>query len=140
MYKASDLQEDVFFKKKVQRKLYSHQLRVCMNEIKTNNDSGSKFTIFKVPLLISGEPHYLQEECTQFLKDNLIEFDYYVRLVSPGDTLFISWDPLHIRKPKQDMQVTPHQEEQVEEMYCDPSDPLSFLQVTAELLKNRKIR
>lgn len=135
MYKASDLQTDVVFQKKVQRKLYSHQLKVCMNEIKTTNDGGSKYILFKPPILISGEPHYIQDECVAFLKRNLIKYDYYVRLVLPGDSIFISWDISHINIR---LESEERQEEEVEDFYCDPSNPFDFLGLTANLLEKNK--
>lgn len=134
MYKASDLQTDVIFQKKVQRKLYSHQLKVCMNEIKTTNDGGSKYILFKPPILISGEPHYIQDECVAFLKRNLIKYDYYVRLVLPGDSIFISWDINHINIRSE----SEEKQEEVEDFYCDPSNPFDFLGLTANLLEKNK--
>lgn len=142
MYKATDLQSDVIFQKKIQRKLYSHQLKICMNEIKTTNNSGSKYIIFRPPVLISGEPHYIQDECVIFLKRNLIDYDYYVRLVQPGDSIFISWDPTHITKKFENEKNRRSQERQedddIEEFYCDPSDPFDFLGLTANLLEKNK--
>ena len=48
--------------------------------------------------MIPGEPFYDMDECIVYLKEELRKSDFYVRLMKPGNVLYISWRAQDIEK------------------------------------------
>jgi len=50
--------------------------------------------------MVPGEPYYNMDECIIYLKEELKKSDFYVRLMKPGNILYISWRPEDVEKVK----------------------------------------
>jgi hypothetical protein len=100
-FKASDLLLQEKTLRKIRKKNYVIQLDKCINSIRTVNDRCHlMYTTYTVPSMLPGEPYYDMDECIIYLKEELRKSEFYVRLMKPGNVLYISWKPEDIEKVK----------------------------------------
>ena len=93
-FKASDLIKIDDLRSKLRRKHYKIEYEKCLSVIKTANEQcQTKFTIYTIPHMIPNDMNYEFDECTLYVKNELIKAEFYVRTMKPGNVLFISWDP-----------------------------------------------
>ena len=100
-FKASDLLAQEKTLKRVRKKNYAVQLDKCIDAIRAVNEHcHALYTMYTVPFMVPGEPHYNMDECIIYLKEELRKSDFYVRLMKPGNILYISWKPEDVEKAK----------------------------------------
>lgn len=99
--KASDLLKKDKERERLRRANYNKECEKCLDWIQ-NADSFtcSKYTIYTLPAFLISDANYVLHECVQFVKEKLTRSEFYVRVLKPGDRLFISWDPKLIKVPE----------------------------------------
>ena len=136
MFTAKELNKDTETKIKIEEKLYAQQLTYCMDMIKKCHElTRKKFTIFDIPYSVPAEPSYSQIHCGKFLRDKLISLDFYAKRINPGDKLFISWDPKLVKFDNEEEKNIP-----MTVINYNSNNPLSELELTSTLIKNRRKR
>lgn len=97
--KATDLYKNDDVLKKLRKKNYRKQYDKCIETIRSVNEHCHvQYTTYNVPAMIPGEPYFDMDECIIFLKEELRKADFYVRLMKPGNILYISWRPRDVEK------------------------------------------
>ncbi|KAJ3035278.1 hypothetical protein HDV00_004096 [Rhizophlyctis rosea] len=97
--KATDLLKREVERQKFRRKNYEKEYQKCLDTVKTaDSSSHEKFVIYSVPDSLNYDDNYVLSECVEFMQRKLRESEFYVRLMRPGDKLFISWDAKLILK------------------------------------------
>lgn len=54
--------------------------------------------LYPIPYSLADDPQYKQSEAVGYCVQRLRDQNFYVRVVNPGTTLYISWDPHHVQK------------------------------------------
>jgi len=150
--KASDLLKSEESNKKYRKRNYRMQYDKCLDLIQTiNNHCHSQYTTYNVPAMLPGNPHFDMDECIIFLKEELRKADFYVRLMKPGNVLYISWKPHDVEKVrklnqrieskerKKDEELSVNTERKVKEkpvIEFNPDSALSELHLTSQLIMN----
>jgi hypothetical protein len=97
--KASDLTKNEAIFKRIRKRQYATEYEKCLDLIQTVNDHCHlQYTTYAVPVMIPGQPHFDADECTIYLKEELLKAEFYVRLMKPGNVLYISWKLEDIEK------------------------------------------
>jgi hypothetical protein len=97
--KAADLHKNDDIMRRFRKKNYRKQYDKCIDSIQgVNEHCHAQYTTYTVPAMIPGEPHFDMDECIVFLKEELRKADFYVRLMKPGNVLYISWRPQDVEK------------------------------------------
>lgn len=97
--RASDLLRDEHLKKKMRKENYKVQYQKCLNSIKTlNAHCHNTFTIHTIPVVLMGDPNYNMDECILYIKEELKKGEFHVRLMQPGNALYISWSQKDVEK------------------------------------------
>ena len=143
MLRASDLLRPITNGKVLCLEAYREELKNANKMIKSVNDNCHKrYTLHTVPLMKLGLAYYDADDCVTYVRDHLVEQGFYVKRVLPGNVLFISWDPQHIKPEK------PRAESKKVESSASPSKPtehvieynpssaISGLHLRATLMKN----
>lgn len=100
-FKASDLLAQEKTLRRIRKRNYAVQFDKCIDAVRTVNEHcHTMYTMYTVPSMIPGEPHYNMDECIIYLKEELKKSDFYVRLMKPGNILYISWKPEDVEKVK----------------------------------------
>lgn len=100
-FKASDLVNFRIQNKRSKQRNYEHELQKCLETIKTAFKATQVDHIFyKVPVVLTLDPNYDYSECVQFLKERLLNMEFYVRVRSSGNELYISWNSMDVEKVK----------------------------------------
>jgi hypothetical protein len=102
--KAGDLTKNEIVFKRLRKKAYLTQYEKCVHLIESINKHNLRYTTYTVPVIVPSQPHYDVDECTIYLKEELLKADFYVRLMKPGNVLYISWkseDVAKVRKMKE---------------------------------------
>ena len=97
--KAADLLKNEEINRRCRKRNYRMQYEKCVDAIQSVNEHCHfQYTTYNVPAMIPGEPYYDMDECIVYLKEELRKSDFYVRLMKPGNVLYISWRPQDINK------------------------------------------
>ncbi len=100
-FKASDLLKEEEVLSKLRKSNYRVQYQKCLNVVDTaHTDLHKQYTLYKIPLVLPGDPHFDLTECVAYLKKKLTDAEFYVKLMQPGNILLISWLPDHVEKVK----------------------------------------
>jgi hypothetical protein len=156
--KASDLVKDAEDMKKLRKKNYKFELQKCFDHIRNVNKLDHQYTTYTVPIALPSDANYNLSECAAYLKEGLRQAEFYVKLLKPGNVLFISWIPedvvkvqkrnkkeLFLAKEKRKRQEAAkslrdqEKKKLVEEpmiLEYDPMSPISNMQVRLELMRN----
>jgi hypothetical protein len=153
--KAADLLKNDDITRRFRKRNYRVQYEKCLDAVQgINEHCHYQFTTYNVPAMIPGEPFYDMDECIMYLKEELRKSDFYVRLMKPGNVLYISWRPQDVdkvqkRNEKQQKQHAAQEEErqrrreeiaeplQREEQFeFVPESALSNLHLTTSLMMN----
>lgn len=59
-----------------------------------------QFFVFEVPFVSTDEPCYEYTECMSFIKSDLRNKGFFVKVLKPGNVLYISWHPKDIGQTK----------------------------------------
>lgn len=112
--KASDLTKNEGIFRRMRKRNYAAQYEKCLDLIQTVNDHcHHQYTIYTVPVIVPGQAHYDLDECTIYLKEELLKADFYVRLMKPGNQLYISWKPEDVEKVRK-MKERKRKEEEID--------------------------
>ncbi|KAJ3170019.1 hypothetical protein HDU87_000485 [Geranomyces variabilis] len=104
-FKASDLLKEEEALARLRKKNYRIQFQKCLNVVNSaHKDLHQQYTVYNVPLVLPGDPHFSLQECIAYLKEKLTDAEFYVKLMQPGNVLLISWLPEHVRKVKKKAQ------------------------------------
>jgi hypothetical protein len=130
-------------------RLYSTELDKAFHHIaRVHAQCNKMYTFYSVPLVLPGEPCFQHADCLAYLKSQLRDNGYQVRVHKDGRTLFISWDKLQERPlptgPNQHAEAAGRRagapskgaEDEAEELVImfNPDDPLSQLNLRAQLM------
>lgn len=77
--------------------IYEDMLKICYNRIKLNVERGGNSFIFKFPIKM-GVPIYRTTKCANYIKKDLEENGYHVRIMA-HNCIFISW--VHVKNIEQ---------------------------------------
>ncbi|KAJ3352337.1 hypothetical protein GGF32_003825 [Allomyces javanicus] len=66
----------------------------------------SQFFVYTVPLIHPTEPEYTVKECVRFIKQDVKAKGFCVRVLSPGNKVYVSWHPDDIPAPSRDTPST----------------------------------
>jgi uncharacterized protein DUF5759 len=91
--RAEDLRKDKGSLVTQQQRLFDSELSQCFHRIqRVHEKSNCEYTFYTIPLAVSGEPIYDWKGCVDFVKNNLRDNGFSVRVHRDMRTLFISWD------------------------------------------------
>lgn len=98
-FKASDLLKKDLYREKMRLKNYKSQYFRCMNTIQhVDKMCQQQFTTYTVPVALPGDIDFDLSECCEFLKTELRKSEFYVKIMKPGNVLFISWKPEDVQQ------------------------------------------
>ncbi len=69
---------------------YNSYYKLCVEKIKNTNNKHRTDIIYRVPVIIFGEPDYKASECLEFIKHKLDKEEFITMKIN-NTALFISW-------------------------------------------------
>lgn len=100
-FKASDLVNFRVQNTRTKHRNYDQELQKCLETIKgTFKATQVDHIFYKVPVILTLDPNYDYSECVQFIKEKLLIKEFYVRIRSSGNELYISWNVTDVEKVK----------------------------------------
>ena len=100
-FKASDLVQSTNLNSRTKLRNYEIELQKCLETIKTTFKATQTDHIFyKIPIVLANDPNYDYNECVKYIKEKLTKLEFYVRIRTSGNELFISWNPEDVEKVK----------------------------------------
>ena len=100
-FTASDLLNFKAQNSKAKQRNYDNELQKCLETIKnTFKTTQADHIFYKVPIVLALDPLYDYTECINFLKERLLRIEFYVRVRSSGNELYISWNAKDVEKVK----------------------------------------
>lgn len=97
--KASDLVKKQSQNNKLKLRNYHKELEKCIENIKSvNKECERDHMYYNIPIVLPTDPHYDYTECTLYVKESLINQEFYVRICNSGNVLYISWSSKDVEK------------------------------------------